>query len=449
MRIGASAAIAVLGFLAGVTVMWWWGGEAPAGRSVLKAELYTCGMHPQVVQEGPGTCPICGMELTPRSGPDGTASPGTGTIHVESGIRQSIGVRTEIVGRRPLRRTVRSVAQVQPDEGREILVTSKASGWITQLFVAETGQEVRRGQRLYSIYSPAVVAGQEELLLATHEGNARLAQSARARLRQWDVRSSQIERILERGRAEKSLSYDAPMDGFVVEKRVTDGQWVEPASVLYRIQDLSLVWVIADIYEYEFPWIREGQAATLSIAYAPERSFVGRVAYVYPTIDERSRTARVRIEFDNPDLALRPGMFGTVRIETEIAEESLVVPSSAILRTGERNLVFVAEGRGHFSPVEVVVGREGDDGVVEVRRGLREGQRIVTSAQFLLDSESNLREALPLMVSPRSRPSSQPAQGPASRPASRPATGAASRPVTLPSESPASRPSEPVHDDDR
>lgn len=426
---------------------------------------YTCGMHPQVRQDEPGNCPICGMKLTPvkskgatpaeaddkgpcteeralyyrapmdptyvREGP-GKSPMGmdlvpvcdegeAGVVAVDPEIRQAMGVRTARVAAGPLAHTIRTVARVVPNERREEVVTTKYTGWVEKLFVNETGQFVRRGQALFSIYSPDVVSGQQEYLLAKKRGDTVLQQTAEDRLRFWDLSERQIAAIAELGRPKKAIVVHSPATGYVVMKHVTDGDKVAPGAPLYRIVDLSKIWVQADVYEYELPWLQVDQPASLSLSYVAGRTFEGKVTYIYPTVDERSRTIRVRLEFDNPGLVMRPGMFGSVRIDTKQRDDVLQVPSSAVIRTGTRNLVFVALGEGRFKATEVELGEQGERGAVEILTGLHAGQRVVTSGHFLLDSESQLEEAVAKMRPPEDE-ASGPASGPASRPSSRPAS---------------------------
>ena len=441
---------------AGVVALLFWP-SAESGHTQGEKTLYTCSMHPQVVQDTPGDCPICGMTLVAlnqakkEGGSDEPCTPdralywrapmdpsyisdkpgkspmgmelipvceanNPGQVSVEARIEQSIGVRTAPVKKGPLHRTLRTVARVEANERREAVVTTKVEGWIEKLYVNETGQFVKRGQPLFSIYSPEVVAGQEEYLLAKRQGNQLLIRSARDRLLFWDFTQRQIDQLEERGRPSKAMTIFSPTIGFVVHKNAVEGSKIMPDKALFRIVDLSTVWVQADIYEYEVPWLEVGQPAELSLSYVPDQTFPGKVAYIYPYLDESSRTVRVRLEFENPGLLMKPGMFGTVRIEARAKEEVVLVPSCAVIRTGKRNVVFVALGNGTYQSVEVTLGDEGDDDQVAVLDGLRPGQRIVTSAQFLLDSESQLNEALQKMIEPQQKQESVRVRQSASQP---------------------------------
>ena len=400
-----------------------------ATTDVTKAEtLYTCGMHPQVVQDKPGNCPICGMKLTPlrkqANAGTGAASTVTGTagpvpISIDPVTMQNMDLRTGLVTRGPLRRVVRTVGVVDFDETALTDVTTKFKGWIEKLYVDATGQQVHRGDPLFDIYSPELYSAQVEYLLALNQptnlaGAEALKTSALAKLKFLDIPSEQIAEVERDGRAKKSLRINAPRDGIVVERMVVEGQMVEPGMKLYRLADLGTVWVQSQIYEQDLPLVRLGQEATVSLSYLPDRKFRGRVTYVYPTVDEKTRTAKVRMEFHNPGYLLKPGMFTTVELAAELSPSALLVPDMAVLRSGEKNTVFVALAGGKFEPRTVAIGARAEGNLYQVLSGLSEGERIVTSGQFMLDSESQLREAIEKMRQPSERPSVGRASVPAS-----------------------------------
>jgi hypothetical protein len=291
-------------------------------------------------------------------------------------------------------------------------VHTKVQGWIERLFVEYEGDLVRRGQPLLEIYSPELVSTQEELLLAARyrdstresrfedvsRGGEDLFRATLRRLELWDISKRDIDHLLETGEVRKDLTLYAPTEGVVTHLMVRKGMEVGPNDNLYTIADLTRVWLYADIYEYELPWVREGQSAVIDLSYLPGRRFEGVVTYVYPFLDPKTRTARVRIELDNPDRVLKPDMFANVTIATETHRDVLAVPEEAVLRSGRRSLVMMALGEGRFLPREIALGINSADGWVEVRDGLAEGDEIVTSGQFLIDSESNLREAVQKML---------------------------------------------------
>ena len=409
--------------------------------------LYTCGMHPQVVQDHPGNCPICGMKLTPiRKSPGATAggerkikyykstmnpgetSPQPGkdsmgmemvavyeddaaaanmsTIAIDPVTIQNMGVRTSEVIRGPLRRTIRTVANVDYDETTLLDITTKFKGWIEKLHVNATGQLVNPGDPLFDIYSPELYSAQVEYLLALNQtstndpGTAALRETAAKKLQFFDISAAQIAELERTGQPKKTLTINSPAAGFVTEKMAVEGQMVDAGMKLYRLADIGIVWVYAQVYEQDLAYIQLGQEATMSLAYLPDRRFRGRVTYVYPTVDEKTRTARVRLEFHNPGYFLKPGMFATVQLTADIAPSVLLVPDSAVLRSGEKNTVFVALPGGKFDPRTVTLGPMAEDDRDQVLSGLREGERVVTSGQFMLDSESQLREAIAKMIEP-------------------------------------------------
>ncbi len=383
------------------------GGPCPGGADPL---YWKAPMDPTYVRDEPGKSPM-GMDLVPVCPGESASVAGEG-IRIDPALVQNMGVRTAPVARRDLARKVRTVGRVAYDERRVDHVHTKVQGWIERLFVEYEGELVRRGQPLLEIYSPELVSTQEELLLAaryrdaTREsrfedvsgGGEDLFQATRRRLELWDISKRDIERLLETGEVRKNLTLYAPTEGVVTHLMVRKGMEVGPNNNLYTIADLSHVWLYADVYEYELPWVREGQNAVIDLSYLPGRTFGGTVTYVYPFLDPKTRTARVRVELENPDLILKPDMFANVTIETQTREGVLAIPEEALIRSGRRSLAVVAVGEGRFSPREVVIGIDSGDGWVEVQDGLAEGDRVVTSGQFLIDSESKLQEAVQKML---------------------------------------------------
>ncbi len=450
------------------------GKSAPETKSAGET-LYTCGMHPQVILPKPGLCPICGMKLVPiRKQPammaeatgggrrkvlyykstmsPGETSPGpakdsmgmdmapvyegaagpaeTGVISIDSATRQNMDLRTGLVTNGPVRRTVRTVGVVDFNEATLADVTTKFKGWIEKLYVDTTGQQVHRGEPLFEVYSPELYSAQTEFVLAMNEAASKggvgaelIEKSALDKLRYFDVSNAQIAELQKTRQVKKTLQVIAPLDGIVVEKTVVAGQMVDAGQRLYRLADLGLVWVYAQIYEEELPYIRLGQEVTVTLTYLPDRKFRGRVTYLYPTVDDKTRTARVRMEFHNPGFFLKPGMFATVELSAELMPAAVLVPDLAVLRSGAKNTVFVALDGGRFAPRTVVLGPRAEHGMYQVLNGLSAGERVVISGQFLLDSESQLREAILKMQEPETRPVGEPAV--ATAPPAGPGAGAA------------------------
>jgi multidrug efflux pump subunit AcrA (membrane-fusion protein) len=418
--------------------------EAPPAKT-----LYTCGMHPQIVQDHPGNCPICGMKLTPLRQAGGTAgasapsgerkikyykstmmpgevrpTPGkdsmgmdlapvyeeeaaaaeSSAIEIDPVTTQNMGIRTAKVTRGPLRRVIRTVGVIDYNETALADVTTKFKGWIEKLYVNATGQLVMKGDPLFEIYSPDLYSAQVEYLLATDPSNKPGADnnsikiSALTKLKFFDISDEQIAGLERSRQARKTLRIVAPQDGFAVEKMVVEGQMVEAGMKIFRLADLGLVWVQAQIYEQDLAYLKLGQEATVALSYLSDREFRGRVTYIYPNVDEKTRTAKVRMEFHNPGYFLKPGMFATVQVTSELEPSALLAPDMAILRSGEKTTVFVALDGGKFDPRTVILGPQAENDEYQVLSGLKEGERIVTSGQFLLDSESQMRESIQKML---------------------------------------------------
>jgi len=334
-----------------------------------------------------------------------------GGIMVDPAKQELIGMRMAEATYQSLDKTIRTVGRVEYDERKLKQISAKTEGWIERLYVDFTGQLVRRGDPLFSVYSPELVSTQEEYLLALQAkrqtssspfhhvaaAGSSLLEAARRRLQLWDVTAEQIAELERNGRPTKTLTLVSPIDGFVIEKTALEGMRVEPSMVLYKIADLSTVWVYADIYEYELPLVRVGQQATVRLSYDPGQTFQGRIVYIYPYLDSKTRTAKVRFELPNTgDRRLKPGMFADIELKVPLGRR-LAVPREAVLDSGTRQIVFVDKGEGHFEPKEVTLGLRVDD-QQEIVSGLTPGIRVVASANFFLDSESRLRESMGLMA---------------------------------------------------
>jgi membrane fusion protein, copper/silver efflux system len=348
---------------------------------------------------------VKGMDTKAMQGMEGMKGMQPGAVAIPAVTRQLIGVRTAPVGYAPLEQEIRAVGIVEYDERKLTKVNLRVSGWIEQVFVNAIGQSVRAGQPLVTLYSPDLLATQDEYLLAVKaqaqlEGSplpearqeaATLVVSARERLRLWNLTDEQIGAIERRGKAERVLAVYAPSSGIVLKRQALPGNYVEPGTTLYELADLSTVWISGDIYESEITSVRLNQPAEVTFETYPGEAFRGKVAYIYPYVNEATRTVRVRMEFPNPHLKLKPGMYGNVVLGVD-ARRRLVVPKEAVLDSGLRQLVFLDLGQGVYQPYPVKLGRRSQE-YVEVLEGINEGDRVVTSANFLLDAESKLASA--------------------------------------------------------
>jgi len=401
-----------------------------AGEPMSAAQLYTCPMHPAIVQDHPGSCPICGMTLVPKLEAKATPAGGAGA-HPVPGLTafdlsperiQLIGMRTGTVRRQAVGGTLRTVGTIGASERGLAQINTRFAGWIQKLFVSTTGERVRRGQVLATVYSPDVLRAEQELLVAhgwtsgpgtaaakpSHDGDAFTAgldASARRRLELLGISSQEIEEVLRTGKVVDAIAIRSPVEGYVVGKSAIAGVAVQPGTVLFEVADLSSVWVNAEIHEQDVSRIHVGQKARLELTSFPGETHAGKVQFISPMLDPGSRTLKLRLEFknrtDRNGPRLRPGMYGTVLLDLP-AKTGLVVPNEALVDTGDAHYLFVARGGGHFEPRLVKVGARLDDGV-EIVEGVAEGETVVTTGNFLIDSESRLRAAIEGQTTPEKR----------------------------------------------
>jgi len=383
-------------------------------KSGKKIKYWVAPMDPTYIRDEPGKSPM-GMDLVPVYEEEGEEKEPTSTIRIDPVTMQNMGVRFGRVQRKSLIKTIRTVGNVTHDETKIYTVNTKFNGWIEKLYVDFEGEKVRKGQPLFDIYSPELLSAQEEYLLALQqdkslssssypsirEGAQRLLEAARTRLRYWDLTEEQISEIERTGKTRKTVTIYSPAGGVVIKKNAFDGHYVKEGEHQYEIADLSRVWVDVDIYEYELPWVRQGMPAEMDLAYIPGKRFYGKVLYIYPYLNAKTRTATLRLEFANPGYELKPDMYANIYLKSIVAKDSLVIPQEAVIDSGVRKVVFVAKGKGKFEPRDVRLGAEGNEDEYQVLGGLGEGEEIVLSAQFMLDSESRLREAIQKMLEAR------------------------------------------------
>ncbi|MFO7553871.1 MAG: efflux RND transporter periplasmic adaptor subunit [Desulfobacterales bacterium] len=393
-----------------------------------KIKYWAAPMDPTYIRNEPGKSPM-GMDLVPVYEEEGEEKEPASTIRIDPVTIQNMGVRIGRVERKPLVKNIRTYGNITYDERRIYAVNTKFNGWIEKLYVDFIGEKVRKGQPLFDIYSPELVTAQEEYLLSLHhneslkespydsirEGAQRLLNASRTRLRYWDLTEKQIEQIEKTGNVQKSLTIYSPASGVVVKKNAFQGHYVKAGEQLYEITDLSKVWVDVEVYEYELPWIQKGMPAKMELSYMPGKIFTGKVLYVYPFLTAKTRTAKLRLEFPNPDYQLKPDMYANVNLGSAVSGDDLVIPQEAVIDSGVRKIVFVVLGKGKFQPREVKLGLEVNDYEFQVLEGLKENEQIVISAQFMLDSESRLREAIQKMLEVQKKGSSAGHEGHSSK----------------------------------
>jgi Cu(I)/Ag(I) efflux system membrane fusion protein len=386
--------------------------QAP-DQAAKKPLFYRNPMNPQITSPVPAKDDM-GMDYVPVYADQQTEDAPAGTVKIDPVTVQNIGVRTVQAERRTLSRTIQSVGRVVHDEQRLTRLHPKTEGWIEKLFVNKTGEPVQSDTILLSIYSPTLVTSQQEYVLALNnlkslealqdspfkgilKGAQDLVRSSRERLVLLDVPEHQIRELEQTRQIKKSLHIHSPAKGIVMSINAREGVYVTPKTELFMLADLSRVWVFAEIYEYELPWVEVGDEAQMRLAGLPGQAFRGRVTYIYPYAEAKTRTIKVRLEFDNEDLKLKPDMFANVTIDATRTIDAVVIPTQSVVRTGVREQVFVVRAPGKFEPREVTLGVSSGPWV-QILEGVQPGEEVVTSALFLIDSESKLREATAKML---------------------------------------------------
>ncbi|NOZ37292.1 MAG: efflux RND transporter periplasmic adaptor subunit [Gammaproteobacteria bacterium] len=384
--------------------------KKPKEKKIL---FYRNPMNPEVTSPVPAKDNM-GMDYIPIYAKDDSGSDKeepVGTVRIDPAMVQDIGVRTALAKRSTLSHDIHAVGRVTYDEERLSRLHPKTAGWIDKLFVDKTGEFVKKDTILLGLYSPQLVSSQQEYLLALNnrknlegssfkdirDGADELVRSSLERLQLLDVPAHQIRELEETHKIKKSLHIHSPFDGIVMKIGIRDGQYVTSATELYMLADLSKIWVYVDIYENELPWTRLGDTADMTVKAIPGKVFTGKVTFIYPYLENKTRTNRIRLEFDNQDLKLKPEMFANVTLKTSRQVNAIVVPSEAIVRSGISDQVFVVRAPGKFEPRKVILGVS-SEGLTQILSGVKAGEEVVTSSQFLIDSESKLSEATAKMM---------------------------------------------------
>ncbi len=381
------------------------------------AEYYTCPMHPTVVQEEEGDCPICGMDLVAEKDRNteiqesevDVNSADVKAVVIDPTVVQNMGVRVKHVSYRDISHTIRTVGKVEIADDKSYSINLRFSGWIEKIFANKIGQKIERGDNLFEIYSPELISAQEEYLLAVNNygRDSKIAESAQKRLRLWNIPQKHLDKIISENNAQQNVVFQSSFSGHILHKNIKEGSKVKAGTDLYHIGSLDKIWIIADLYEFDAELVNIGQLVTLEFTNLPGIIKNGKISFIYPTLNPKTRTQKIRIELDNPDLVMKPGMFTTVNIEVDKLQEILTVPTEAIINTGERKIVFISRGNGKFEPREIRIGLADDSNYYsEVISGLEENEIVVVSGQFLMDSESQLQEAVQKLLDAKFQSSS-------------------------------------------
>lgn len=361
----------------------------PSEQSISGADeplYWVAPMDPNFRRDQPGLSPM-GMELVPVYANDGGDSPGT--VKIDPSVVNNLGVRTALAERKSLHQPIKTVGYVQYSEDTLVHIHPRVEGWVETLYVKATGDYVQKGDPLYALYSPELVNAQEEYLVALSRGNSNLREASNSRLRALQMPEDAIAQLTESKKVQQTIQFTAPQTGFVDNLNIREGFFVQPGTTMMSIGALDEVWLEAQVFEREASLVKVGLAVSMRMDYLPGKIWQGVIDYVYPSLDENTRTLKVRLRFDNPEYLLKPNMFAQVIIENEDEKARLVVPREAVIRTGAQNRVVLALGEGRFKSVEVQLGVMSPD-AIEVLSGIEEGDQVVTSAQFLLDSESSI-----------------------------------------------------------
>jgi membrane fusion protein, copper/silver efflux system len=375
-------------------------------------QYYTCGMHPEIVLEEAGNCPVCHMDLVLRDTSSQSRRDDDSTddksITIDPTIVQNMGVRVKHVSFKDISHNIRTIGKVEIADDKSYVVNLRFSGWVEQMFANKVGQKIVKGTKLFEIYSPELIAAQEEYLLGvnTYGKDSKITKASAKKLRLWNIPKTHLDKIISENNAQQNVIFTSPFSGYILHKNIKEGSKIKAGTDLYHIGNLDKIWVIADLYEFDAASVEAGQNVTLEFTNLPGEIKKGIISFVYPTLNSKTRTQKIRIELNNSDLMMKPGMFSTVRIEVNKLQEVLAVPTEAIINSGERKIVFLSRGNGKFEPREIITGLSDEKKYyTEVISGLVENEIVVVSGQFLMDSESQLQEAVQKLLDAKFRSS--------------------------------------------
>ncbi len=370
-----------------------------AGAHAPHRQLYTCGMHPQIIRDAPGTCPICNMELTPLAA--GSGGEDAAMITINPAIVQNMGVRTATIGEGPLRRRIRAAATLQEPEPAHRDINLRVSGWIQRLYADTEGMHLEAGDPLFDLFSPElqvaigeIIAARQAATPGAHGAAQTLYDAARQKLELLGLGRAQVEELARLQRPPATVTFRSPLTAHLTEKRVYEGDAVQAGQLVLRLADRTRMWVDARVFEQDLALVAVGRPAVATLPVLPGERLAGTLSFIHPHLDPTTRTALVRMELPNPGMRLRQDMYATLEIEAELAPRALLAPRQAVIDTGSEQVVFLAHPGGRFEPRRVTLGASGDDGQVEILAGLAAGDTVVTTGQFLLDAESNFRAGL-------------------------------------------------------
>ena len=393
---------------------------------------YVCPMHPQIIRDKEGNCPICGMDLVKKEAEEPKEKkllywvapmdanyrrdePGKSpmgmdlvpvyddgedgiTVKISPQVENNMGVRTAMVKKDKLWRRIDTVGYVDFDENKISHIHLRTKGWIEKLLVKSEGERVKKGQLLFEVYSPELVNAQEEYLQALRSGHKGLSSASRERLEALGISSEQINKLKKKRKVSQYVKILAKQDGIIAKLNVREGMFVMPQKEVLSLADLSSIWILAEVFESQADWVKQGQSAEVNLSYLPGRDWEGKVEYIYPSLDPKTRTLKVRLRFDNVDEALKPNMFANVTIYGGAKRDVIIIPREALIRTGNDERVIISVGKGRFQPRDVTAGIESGE-YIEIINGVKVGDKVVTSGQFLIDSEASLKASIARMSS--------------------------------------------------